>query len=85
VADGVAAAVAYLNNGSYGQIVSDLNQAAGLSGSDVASELEVSSGHEYSTIPDSWAPRRHAADLAGPGRHHGIGRGAPARNESGTG
>jgi hypothetical protein len=53
VADGVAAA-AYLNNGSYGQIVADLQAGVGLSGSDVASELEVYSCNGYSTIPDSW-------------------------------
>ena len=54
VADGVAATVAYLNNGSYGQIVSDLKQGVGLSGSDVADELSVYSGNGYTTIPDSW-------------------------------
>jgi hypothetical protein len=54
VADGVAATVAYLNNGSYGQIVSDLQAGAGLSGSDVADELSVYSGNGYTTIPDSW-------------------------------
>jgi hypothetical protein len=54
VADGVAATAAYLNNGSYGQIVSDLQAGVGLSGSDVADELSVYSGNGYTTIPDSW-------------------------------
>ena len=54
VADGVAATAAYLNNGSYGQIVSDLQAGDGLSGSDVADELSVYSGNGYTTIPDSW-------------------------------
>jgi hypothetical protein len=54
VADGLAATAAYLNNGSYGQIVADLKAGVGLTGSDVASELQVYSGNGYSTIPDSW-------------------------------
>ncbi len=54
VADGVAATAAYLNNGSYGQIVTDLQAGDGLSGSDVADELSVYSGNGYTTIPDSW-------------------------------
>jgi hypothetical protein len=60
VADGLAAIVAYLNNGSYGQIVSDLQAGVGLSGSDVASELAVYSGNGYSTIPDNWGASQGA-------------------------
>jgi hypothetical protein len=54
VAQGVAATAAYLNNGSYGQIVADLKAGAGLSDPSLASELQVYSGSGYSTIPDSW-------------------------------
>jgi hypothetical protein len=54
VADGVAATAAYLNNGSYPQILSDLKQGAGLSDPSLAAELQEYSGDGYSTIPDSW-------------------------------
>jgi len=55
VAEGVAATAAYLNNGSYPQILSDLQQGIGLmTDSSLASELQEYSGDGYSTIPDSW-------------------------------
>jgi hypothetical protein len=54
VADGVAATAAYLNNGSYPQILADLKQGAGLSDPSLAGELQEYSGSGYSTIPDSW-------------------------------
>lgn len=54
VQDGVEATAAYLNSGSYPQILSDLQQGAGLSDPSLASELEEYSGGGYSTIPDSW-------------------------------
>jgi hypothetical protein len=54
VAGGVAATAAYLNNGSYPQILSDLKQGAGLSDPALAGEQQEYSGNGYSTIPDSW-------------------------------
>jgi hypothetical protein len=54
VADGVAATAAYLNSGSYPEILSDLKQGDGLSDPNLASEIEEYSGSGYSTIPDSW-------------------------------
>jgi hypothetical protein len=54
VADGVAATAAYLNSGSYPQLLSDLKQGAGLSDPSLAAELQLYSGSGYSTIPDSW-------------------------------
>ena len=54
VADGVAATAAYLNNGSYPQILSDLKQGAGLSDPNLGGELQEYSGSGYSTIPDAW-------------------------------
>ena len=54
VADGVAATAAYLNNGSYPQILSDLKQGAGLSDPNLGAELQEYSGSGYSTIPDAW-------------------------------
>jgi hypothetical protein len=50
----VAATAAYLNSGSYPQLLSDLKQGAGLSDPSLASELQLYSGSGYSTIPDSW-------------------------------
>jgi len=54
VADGVAATAAYLNNGSYSQVLADLKAGAGLSDPSLAGELQEYSGNGYSTIPDSW-------------------------------
>jgi hypothetical protein len=54
VADGVAATAAYLNNGSYPQILADLQAGAGLSDPNLASELQEYSGNGYSTIPDAF-------------------------------
>ena len=54
VQDGVSAIVAYLNSGSYPQILSDLQQGAGLSDPSLGGELQEYSGGGYSTIPDSW-------------------------------
>jgi hypothetical protein len=54
VQDGVAATAAYLNNGSYPDILNDLKEGAGLSDPSLASELQEYSGSGYSTIPDSW-------------------------------
>jgi hypothetical protein len=54
VQDGVQATAAYLNNGSYPQILSDLKQGVGLSDPSLGSELQEYSGSGYSTIPDSW-------------------------------
>jgi hypothetical protein len=54
VQDGVSAIAAYLNSGSYPQLLSDLQQGAGLSDPSLAGELEEYSGNGYSTIPDSW-------------------------------
>jgi hypothetical protein len=54
VADGVAATAAYLNSGSYPQLLRDLKQGAGLSDPSLAAELQLYSGSGYSTIPDSW-------------------------------
>lgn len=55
VSDGLAAIAAYLNSGSYPQILGDLKQGIGLmSDSSLASELNEYSGGGYSTIPDSW-------------------------------
>jgi hypothetical protein len=54
VQEGVAATAAYLNNGSYPDILNDLKEGAGLSDPSLASELQEYSGNGYSTIPDSW-------------------------------
>jgi hypothetical protein len=54
VADGVAATAAYLNNGSYPEILSDLRQGVGLSDPGLADELAEYSGNGYTTIPDSF-------------------------------
>jgi hypothetical protein len=54
VQEGVAATAAYLNNGSYPDILNDLKEGAGLSDPSLASELQEYSGSGYSTIPDSW-------------------------------
>lgn len=55
VQEGVQAIAAYLNNGSYPQIVNDLKQGAGLmNNSSLASELNEYSGGGYNAIPDSW-------------------------------
>jgi hypothetical protein len=54
VAEGVAATAAYLNNGSYPQVLADLKAGAGLSDPSLAGELQEYSGNGYSTIPDSW-------------------------------
>lgn len=54
VQDGVAAIAAYLNNGSYPGILSDLKAGTGLNDPNLASELQEYSGSGYSTIPDSW-------------------------------
>jgi hypothetical protein len=55
VSEGTAAIDAYLNNGSYPQIVSDLKQGIGLmTDSSLSSELSEYSGGGYTTIPDSW-------------------------------
>ena len=54
VADGVAATVAYLNSGSYPQILADLKAGAGLSDPGLAGEFQEYSGGGYSTVPDSW-------------------------------
>ena len=54
VAEGVAATAAYLNNGSYSAILSDLKQGVGLSDPNLSSELAEYSGNGYTTIPDSW-------------------------------
>jgi len=52
--DGVEATAAYLNNGSYSGILSDLKQGVGLSDPSLSSELSEYSGGGYTTIPDSW-------------------------------
>jgi len=54
VTDGVAATAAYLNNGSYSGILSDLKAGDGLSDPNLSSELAEYSGSGYTTIPDSW-------------------------------
>jgi hypothetical protein len=55
VSEGVAAIAAYLNSGSYPQILSDLKQGIGLmTDSSLASEISEYSGGGYSTIPDSF-------------------------------
>jgi hypothetical protein len=54
VADGVAATAAYLNSGSYPQILADLKAGAGLSDPGLAGELQEYSGNGYSTVPDAW-------------------------------
>jgi hypothetical protein len=54
VQDGVQATAAYLNNGSYSQVLSDLKQGDGLSDPSLSSELSEYSGGGYTTIPDSW-------------------------------
>jgi hypothetical protein len=54
VQDGVEAIAAYLNSGSYPDILNDLKQGDGLGDPSLASELSEYSGGGYSTIPDSW-------------------------------
>jgi hypothetical protein len=55
VSEGVAAIAAYLNSGSYPQILSDLKQGIGLmTDSSLASEISEYSGGGYTTIPDSF-------------------------------
>jgi hypothetical protein len=54
VEDGVQATAAYLNNGSYPEILGNLKQGVGLSDPSLASELSEYSGSGYTTIPDSW-------------------------------
>lgn len=54
VQDGVEAIAAYLNSGSYPDILNDLKQGSGLSDPSLASELSEYSGGGYTTIPDSW-------------------------------
>jgi hypothetical protein len=52
--DGVEATAAYLNNGSYSEILNDLKEGEGLSDPSLSSELSEYSGGGYTTIPDSW-------------------------------
>jgi hypothetical protein len=54
VRDGLEATAAYLNNGSYPGILSALKAGVGLSDPSLTSEIQLYSGDNYSTIPDSW-------------------------------
>jgi hypothetical protein len=53
-AEGVAAITQYLERGNYTQILAALRAGQGLSGGNLASEIELYSGGGYSTIPDSF-------------------------------
>ena len=51
---GIAATVAYLENGSYGGIVAALRAGSGLGLPALKPEFLVYSGSGYSTVPDAW-------------------------------
>jgi hypothetical protein len=53
-ADGVEAITQYLERGNYTEILAALKAGDGLSGGNLASEIELYSGGGYSTIPDSF-------------------------------
>ena len=53
-ADGIEAITDYLERGNYTDILAALKEGAGLSGSNLASEISLYSGGGYSTIPDSF-------------------------------
>ena len=53
-ADGVEAITQYLERGNYTEILAALRAGDGLSGGNLASEIELYSGGGYSTIPDSF-------------------------------
>jgi hypothetical protein len=54
VSQGVQAIATYLQRGNYVDILAALRTGAGLSGSNLASEIQLYSGGGYSTIPDSF-------------------------------
>ena len=53
-ADGVEAITQYLERGNYTDMLAALRAGDGLSGGNLASEIELYSGGGYSTIPDSF-------------------------------
>ena len=54
VSQGVQAIATYLERGNYVNILADLRAGAGLSDSNLASEISLYSGNGYSTIPDAF-------------------------------